>query len=168
MRRLDPGARRGVVHWAITHPIGTTIVSLAICVLGASMVSRLAVDLLPRIVYPEVMARVTNPEVDPEVMEQTVAKVLEPRMATTEDAILITSWSEEGRTAVELHFWYRTDVDVALRDASTKLDQAPWRTARGGRPAHHRQVRSVADSGPPVRRSLADSRPGLDQALVRG
>jgi CzcA family heavy metal efflux pump len=124
MKRLDPGTRRGIVHWAITHPIGTTIVSVAICVLGASMIGRLAVDLLPRIVYPEVMASVSNPEVDPEVMEQTVAKVLEPRMATTEDAVLITSSSEEGRTHVELHFSYGTDVDVALRDASTKLDQA--------------------------------------------
>ncbi len=70
------------------------------------------------------MASVSNAEVDPEVMEQTVAKVLEPRLATTEDAVLITSSSEEGRTSVELHFSYGTDIDVALRDASTKLDQA--------------------------------------------
>lgn len=124
MRRIEPGSRRGIVHWAITRPVGTTIVSIAICVLGVSMIGRLAVDLLPRIVYPEVMASVSNPEVDPEVMEQTVAKVLEPRLATTEDAILIASSSDEGRTHVELHFAYGTDVDLALRDASTKLDQA--------------------------------------------
>ena len=116
--------RRGLVHWAITHPVGTVVVSTAICVIGASMVERLAVDLLPRIIYPQVRVRVSNPEVDPEVMEQTVAKVLEPRLATTEDAILITSSSTEGRTGVDLHFAYGTDVDVALRDASTKLDQA--------------------------------------------
>ncbi len=116
--------RRGLVHWAILHPVGTLVISTAICVLGVSMFGRLAVDLLPRIVYPQVRASVTNPEVDPEVMEQTVAKVLEPRLATTEDAILITSDSSEGRTGVEVHFAYGTDVDLALRDASTKLDQA--------------------------------------------
>ncbi len=116
--------RRGLVHWAILHPIGTLVISTAICVVGVSMFGRLAVDLLPKIVYPQVRASVTNPGVDPEVMEQTVAKVLEPRLATTEDAILITSDSSEGRTGVEVHFAYGTDVDIALRDASTKLDQA--------------------------------------------
>ncbi|HSO21916.1 MAG TPA: efflux RND transporter permease subunit, partial [Chondromyces sp.] len=116
--------RRGLVHWAIRHPVGTVVISVAICVIGASMFNRIAVDLLPRIIYPQVRASVTNAEVDPEVMEQTVAKVLEPRLATTEDAVLITSSSSEGRTGVELHFEYGTDIDLALRDASTKLDQA--------------------------------------------
>jgi hydrophobe/amphiphile efflux-1 (HAE1) family protein len=124
VKRFDPSGRRGLVHWAITHPVGTTIISVSVCVLGLSMIGRLAVDLLPRIIYPQIMAIVTNPEVDPEVMEQTVAKVLEPRLATTEDAVLVASSSGEGRTSVELHFAYGTDVDLALRDASTKLDQA--------------------------------------------
>jgi len=121
---VSAGERRGLVHWAITHPVGTSIISLAIVVVGGSMVGRLAVDLLPRIVYPQVRASVSNPGVDPEVMEQTVAKVLEPRLATTENATLVESTSSEGDTDVELHFEYGTDVDLALRDASTKLDQA--------------------------------------------
>ncbi len=119
-----PSERRGIVHWAILHPVGTLVISIAICVIGFAMYGRLAVDLLPKIIYPQVRASVTNPEVDPEVMEQTVAKVLEPRLATTEDAVLITSSSSEGRSSVELHFEYGTDIDLALRDASTKLDQA--------------------------------------------
>jgi hydrophobe/amphiphile efflux-1 (HAE1) family protein len=124
VKRPDAAARRSVVDWSITRPVGTTIISLAVCVLGVSFLGRLAVDLLPRIIYPQVRAFVGNPGVDPEVMEQTVAKVLEPRLATTENATLITSSSGEGRTSVELHFAYGTDVDFALRDASTKLDQA--------------------------------------------
>jgi len=121
---MTPGERRGLVHWAIAHPVGTSIISIAICVVGVSMVGRLAVDLLPRIIYPQIRASVSNQGVDPEVMEQTVAKVLESRLATTENATLVTSDSGEGRTSVELHFSYGTDIDVALRDASTKLDQA--------------------------------------------
>ncbi len=118
------GERRGLVHWSITRPVGTSIIALAICILGVSMTGRLAVDLLPRIVYPQIGARVSNPGVDPEVMEQTVTKLLERRLATTENAILITSESSEGDSDVDIHFSYGTDVDVALRDASTKLDQA--------------------------------------------
>ena len=118
------GERRGLVHWSITRPVGTSIIALAICIVGVSMTGRLAVDLLPRIVYPQIGARVSNPGVDPEVMEQTVTKLLERRLATTENAILITSESSEGDSDVDIHFSYGTDVDVALRDASTKLDQA--------------------------------------------
>jgi len=113
-----------IVDWSISRPIGTSIIALAICVVGVAMTGRLAVDLLPKIIYPQVRAVVSNPGVDPEVMEQTVAKVLEPRLATTEDAILIGSSASEGRVDVDIHFAYGTDVDLALRDASTKLDQA--------------------------------------------
>ncbi len=124
MRAFSEKPRSSIVDWSIGRPVGTSIISLAICIVGVSMVGRLAVDLLPRIIYPQVRAFVSNPGVDPEVMEQTVAKVLEPRLATTEDATLVTSESSEGRTSVELHFAYGTDIDFALRDASTKLDQA--------------------------------------------
>ncbi|KDA52940.1 MAG: efflux RND transporter permease subunit [Acidobacteriota bacterium] len=116
--------RRGLVHWAITHPVGTITISLGICVVGLALGTNLAVDLLPKIIYPQVRASVTYPGVDPEVMEQTVTKPLETRLATTENAILITSESSEGRSGVDLHFSYGTNVDFALRDASTKLDQA--------------------------------------------
>jgi len=116
--------RRGLVHWAIAHPVGTITIALGICVLGLALGTNLAVDLLPRIVYPQVRASVTYPGVDPEIMEQTVAKPLETRLATTENATLITSESSEGRVAVDVHFSYGTNVDLALRDASTKLDQA--------------------------------------------
>ncbi|HPC84017.1 MAG TPA: efflux RND transporter permease subunit [Thermoanaerobaculaceae bacterium] len=119
-----PSERRGIVHWAIIHPVGASVISFAVVIIGVSMVNRLAVDLLPRIIYPQVAARVSNPGVDPEVMEQTITKVLERRLATTENAILITSSSSEGASDVDVHFAYGTDVDLALRDASTKLDQA--------------------------------------------
>ncbi|MBP7149213.1 MAG: efflux RND transporter permease subunit [Acidobacteria bacterium] len=123
-KQRDIGERRSIVDWSIRRPIGTAIISVAICIVGLAMYGRLAVDLLPKIVYPQVRAHVENQGVDPEVMEQTVTKILEPRLATTENAILIGSESAEGRSAVEIHFSYGTDIDFALRDASTKLDQA--------------------------------------------
>ncbi len=159
-----PGTeRRGLVDWAITHPVGTVVISVAICVVGTAMIGRLAVDLLPRIIYPQVRASVSNPGVDPEVMEQTVAKVLEPRLATTEDAVLVTSESREGRVGVDVHFEYGTDVDSALRDASTKLDQA-----RGALPeeADPPTIFKFDPSQIPVLQ-LAVSSPSRDQAWLK-
>ncbi|MGV8040791.1 MAG: efflux RND transporter permease subunit [Thermoanaerobaculaceae bacterium] len=150
-----PDERRGLVHWAITHPVGASIIAVAIVIVGISMVNRLAVDLLPRIIYPQVAARVSNPGVDPEVMEQTITKVLERRLATTENAILISSSSSEGDSDVDVHFAYGTDVDLALRDASTKLDQA-----RGALPEE-------ADP-PTIRKSDPSQMPVLQFAVSSG
>jgi len=49
---------------------------------------------------------------------------LEEQLAITEDAIHIQSSTREGRSAVDLSFAYGKDIDVALRDASTRLDRA--------------------------------------------
>ena len=37
------GERRGLVHWSITRPVGTSIIAIAICIVGVSMAGRLAV-----------------------------------------------------------------------------------------------------------------------------
>ncbi len=163
MRPLPPADRRSVVDWSITHPIGATIVSFAVCVVGVAMLGRLAVDLLPRIIYPQVRVSVNNPGMDPEVMEQTVAKVLEPRLATTENAVLISSSSGDGETDVELHFAYGTDIDFALRDASTKLDLARAALPEESEPP----VISKSDPSQIPVLQLAVSSPTRDEAWLK-
>ena len=64
--------RRGIASWAITHPIGTVMLVLTLLVLGVVYVGRVPVDLLPRIVYPQVRVSVSNPGVEPQVLEQTI------------------------------------------------------------------------------------------------
>ncbi|MBA3854833.1 MAG: hypothetical protein C0503_10470, partial [Gemmatimonas sp.] len=76
--------RRGIASWAISHPIGTLMLTSTLLVLGSVYIGRLPVDLLPRIVYPQVRVNVNNPGVEPVVMEETVAKPLESALATVE------------------------------------------------------------------------------------
>ena len=117
--------RRGVIpSWAIRRPIGTVMLTGVVLVLGSLFVARLPLDLLPRIVYPQVRVGVSNPGVEPGVMEETVAKPLEAALATTENLVRIESEVQEGRVGVDLHFRYGTNIDFALQDASTNLDRA--------------------------------------------
>lgn len=113
----------GIWSAAIRRPVGTLAMTSVVVVLGAFYLSRLPVDLLPSIVYPQVRATVTWPGVAPEVMEEQVTRRLEASLATTENVNRIESETTEGRSEVNLYFRYGTDVNFALQDASKNLDR---------------------------------------------
>jgi multidrug efflux pump subunit AcrB len=114
----------GLAAWALRHPVGVVMIALAVVVVSLFAFSRLAVDLLPEIVYPEVRVRVLEPGVPAPIMEERVTRHLEEQLAITEDAIGVQSRTGEGESSVDLSFQYGKDMDIALRDASTRLDRA--------------------------------------------
>ena len=122
--RHDGRRYRGLPSLAIRRPVGTVMLTSVVVVLGLFFASGLPLDLLPSIVYPQIRAGVSNRGVEPEVLEETVAKPLEAALATTEDLIRIETEIQEGRVGVNLHFSYGTDIDFALQDASKNLDRA--------------------------------------------
>ena len=119
-----PRRRGGLASWAIRRPIGTVMLTAVILVLGTVFVGQLPLDLLPRIVYPQVRVSVDNPGVEPGVLEETVAKPLEAALATTENLTRLETEIQEGRVGVNLDFSYGTNIDFALQDASTALNRA--------------------------------------------
>jgi len=114
----------GLATWSIRHPIGITMIALAVVVLGIFSLGRLAVDLLPHLIYPEIRIRIIDPGVPAKVMEDRVTRQLEEQLAITEDAISVQSTTNLGMSSVDLSFAYGKDIDIALRDASTRLDRA--------------------------------------------
>jgi hydrophobe/amphiphile efflux-1 (HAE1) family protein len=125
----ERGARRGDEHrglpsLAIRRPVGTAMITSVVIVLGLFFASGLPLDLLPDIVYPQIRAGVANRGVEPQVLEETVAKPLEAALATTENLTRIETEVQEGRVGVNLHFSYGTNIDFALQDASKNLDRA--------------------------------------------
>ncbi len=100
------------------------MIALAVIVLGVFALTRLAIDLHPHIIYPEIRVRILSPGVPATVMEDQFTRQLEEQLAITEDAISVQSRSAEGAASVDLSFGYDKDIDLALRDASTRLDRA--------------------------------------------
>lgn len=120
-RRFRTG---GLAAWSIQRPIAVTMLALSIVVIGGFSLDRLRIDLLPHIIYPEVRVRILNPGVPANIMEDKVTRQLEEQLSVTEGAISVQSNSAEGASRVDLSFPYGTDIDIALRDASTRLDRA--------------------------------------------
>jgi multidrug efflux pump subunit AcrB len=121
-----PAATRGggLASWSIRHPVSVAMLALAVGVIGLLSYRQLSVDLLPEIMYPGVRVRILDPGVSARIMEDKVTRQLEEQLAITEDAVSVQSRSSEGASAVDLAFQYGKDIDIALRDASTRLDRA--------------------------------------------
>ncbi|MGB5223855.1 MAG: efflux RND transporter permease subunit [Arenicellales bacterium] len=114
----------GLAAWSIRHPIGVSMIAMAVVVLGGFALGNLAIDLHPHIIYPEIRVRILDPGVPATVMEDRVTRQLEEQLAITEDAVSVQSNTTLGATSVDLSFGYGKDIDIALRDASTRLDRA--------------------------------------------
>ncbi len=145
--RMNGHDRRGLVHWSITRPVGTSIISIAICVVGVSMAGRLAVDLLPRIVYPQVRASVDQPGRRPRGdgadRRQGARVAAGDHRERGADRVRVERGAHRRRPPLQLRNRRRPG-------AARRLDQArpgPRSAPRGGGPARHLQVRPVPDPG---------------------
>ena len=114
----------GLAAWSMNHPVAILMLTLTVIVIGLFSLQRLSIDLLPQIIYPDIRVRVLDSGVPAQIMEDQVTRHLEEQLAITEGAIQVQSSTREGRSAVDLSFPYGTDIDLALRDASTRLDRA--------------------------------------------
>jgi hydrophobe/amphiphile efflux-1 (HAE1) family protein len=99
------------------------MITSTLLVLGGVYVGRLPVDLLPRIVYPQVRVNVSNPGVEPAVLEETIAKPLEAALATTEGLTRMAADVSTGMVNITLDFNYGVDVDFALQDAAKNVER---------------------------------------------
>ena len=100
------------------------MLALAVVVLGLGSLFRLGINLLPDLIYPDVRVRISDSGVPARIMEDRVTRQLEEQLAITEGAIQVQSNTTESRSSVDLSFPYGSDIDLALRDASTRLDRA--------------------------------------------
>src|SRR5690606_24567516 len=96
MNKQDVKRHGSISSWSIRRPVGTLMLTSVVLVLGFFFLSGLPLDLLPHIVYPQIRAGVNNPGVEPEVLEETVAKPLEAALATTENVTAIETEIQEG------------------------------------------------------------------------
>ena len=114
----------GLAAWSIRHPVGISMLTLSIVILGLFSLQSLGVNLLPHIIAPDVLVRVKDQGVPASIMEDRVTRQLEEQLAITEGATAVQSRTTEGRSAVDLSFPYGTDIDEAMRDASIRLERA--------------------------------------------
>jgi hydrophobe/amphiphile efflux-1 (HAE1) family protein len=171
---------------AIKRPVFTTMMMVALMVLGITSFLRLGVDLFPDISFPVVTITTPYPGAGPEEIEQEVTKPIEDAVSSLSGIDSVRSYSREGVSLVVVVFKLGTDIKLAsvdVRDRATaahrdmpddveessflRLDPsaAPVLTLVVGGEADPRTVRHLADD---TVRPILEQAEGVAAVNVRG
>ena len=107
---------------AVKRPVMTTLVFVAIIILGLFSLVKLPIDLYPDIDTNTIMVITIYPGASAEDIEQNVTKPLENTLNSVEHLKHITSQSRENTSVITLEFEYGYDIDVLTNDVRDKLD----------------------------------------------
>ncbi|MDR1114209.1 MAG: efflux RND transporter permease subunit, partial [Candidatus Margulisbacteria bacterium] len=108
---------------AIKRIVGTLVIAVLFCGLGIFFLREQSIDMLPRIIYPQINVRVSWEGASPEEIETNITRRVEAAVASAEDAIRVVSTAREGVSLTNVYFDYRKDMEVALNDVRARLDR---------------------------------------------
>ena len=117
--------------WFIRHPIGTSLLAVAITLVGAICYFLLPVSPLPQVEYPTINVGAGLPGASSETMASAVATPLERQFGLIAGVTEMTSQSTLGQSSITLQFDLDRNIDAATRDV-----QAAINAARGRLPAN--------------------------------
>lgn len=107
------------------------MVILVLIVLGTVSLTRISIDLLPKMTLPIAAVMATYPGAGPEEIEELVAKPLESVLATVSNVDSIQSISSADAATIIVQFNWGTDMDFATLDMREKIDLALSRLPDG-------------------------------------
>ena len=115
----------------IHRPVATTLLTVALALLGAIAYQFLPVAPLPQVEFPTIQVQAGLPGASPETMASAVATPLERQFGRIAGITEMTSASSLGSTNITLQFDLGRNIDAAGRDV-----QAAINAARGDLPSN--------------------------------
>ncbi|MCX7070171.1 MAG: efflux RND transporter permease subunit [Gammaproteobacteria bacterium] len=114
----------------IARPIATTLLMIAVLLLGVLGYRSLPISALPNVDFPTIQVTTQLPGASPQVMESLVTTPLERQFGTIAGLSSLNSDSSYGLSTITLQFVLDRDIDNAAQDV-----QAAINAARGTLPA---------------------------------
>ncbi|MGQ3057205.1 MAG: efflux RND transporter permease subunit [Nevskia sp.] len=114
----------------IARPIATTLLMIAVLLLGVLGYRSLPISALPNVDFPTIQVTTQLPGASPQVMESLVTTPLERQFGTIAGLASLNSDSSYGLSTITLQFVLDRDIDNAAQDV-----QAAINAARGTLPA---------------------------------
>lgn len=108
----------------IRRPVATTLLTLAIALVGILAMTRLAVAPLPQIEFPAIQVNANLPGGSPETLASTVATPLERQFGRIAGITEMSSTSTLGSTSITLQFDLDRNIDAASRDVQAAINAA--------------------------------------------
>src|SRR5882672_4611095 len=97
----------------ILRPVATSLLMVAILLVGGVAYKQLPVSALPEVDYPTIQVVTTYPGASPEVMASSVTAPLERQFGQMPGLQQMTSTSSDGLSDVVLQFNLSLNIDIA-------------------------------------------------------
>ena len=101
---------------ALRYPISTFLFAVTILIFGLVSFTQLPVDLLPNITVPVVSVVTFYTGAGPLDMEQSVTRIIERGVSSTNNVDYVVSSTREGISSVRIYFTWDANTDVGLVD----------------------------------------------------
>jgi HAE1 family hydrophobic/amphiphilic exporter-1 len=108
----------------IRRPVATTLLMLALFLVGVVAYPQLPVAPLPQIDFPTITVSAQLPGASPETMATSVAQPLERQFAQIAGVSQMTSVSSLGSTAITIQFVLDRNIDAAANDVQGAINAA--------------------------------------------
>lgn len=108
----------------IRRPVATTVLALAIVILGIFGYLQLPSALLPNVSFPTVLVTASLPGASPQTMSSAVATPLERQFSSIPGLTAMSSTSQNGSTRIILQFSLNESAAEATQDVSDAVSQA--------------------------------------------
>ena len=110
-----------LTRFSLKNAVAVFIISFLLIVLGLYSFTRLKIDLLPNIEFPQLSVQVVYPGASPDDVDRQVTTPIENQLKGIEGATTIQSVSYETIGIINLEFPFGTDLDRAEQQAETAI-----------------------------------------------
>ncbi len=108
----------------ILRPVATTLLMLALLLIGLIAYRALPISALPEVDYPTIQVRTLYPGASPDVMALTVTSPLERQFGQMPGLVRMTSNSSAGASVITLQFNLDLSLDIAEQEVQAAINAA--------------------------------------------
>ena len=108
----------------ILRPVATTLLMVAILVVGIIAFFQLPLSALPQVDYPTIQVQTFYPGASPEVITSAITAPLEKQFGQMPGLNQMSSTSSAGASVITLQFNLSLDIDVAEQEVQAAISAA--------------------------------------------
>ena len=108
----------------VLRPVATTLLMIAILIVGAVGYLQLPLSALPEVAYPTIQVQTFYPGASPEVITSAITAPLEKQFGQMPGLTQMSSTSSAGASVITLQFDLSLDIDVAEQQVQASISAA--------------------------------------------
>lgn len=113
-----------IAGFSVARPVAVTMRIASLVLLGAISLTRLPLDLLPKVTIPTIAVSTNWPNVAPEEIEAQVTRPVERAVSSVPGLYQVSSSTSEGSSSVRVQFQWGVDIGQAAVDVLQAVERA--------------------------------------------